>query len=141
MQEVDNGEQHGGERRQHRPFHWSIGMSGGGRVGLIASTRSTYCAHACVSFSTCSGFSAATSVVSPRSVSMLYSCHCRGSSSAALGKNALAIRVIFHGPRSEEHTSELQSLMRNSYAVFCLKKKKTHQMICKHKINLYTQQE
>src|SRR3546814_9408288 len=28
-------------------------------------------------------------------------------------------------PRSEEHTSELQSLMRNSYAVFCLKKKKT----------------
>src|SRR3546814_1840523 len=29
------------------------------------------------------------------------------------------------GPRSEEHTSELQSLMRISYAVFCLKKKKT----------------
>src|SRR3546814_10725817 len=28
------------------------------------------------------------------------------------------------GGRSEEHTSELQSLMRNSYAVFCLKKKK-----------------
>src|SRR3546814_8939083 len=27
------------------------------------------------------------------------------------------------GTRSEEHTSELQSLMRNSYAVFCLKKK------------------
>src|SRR3546814_8393811 len=29
------------------------------------------------------------------------------------------------GERSEEHTSELQSLMRISYAVFCLKKKKT----------------
>src|SRR3546814_8647650 len=28
--------------------------------------------------------------------------------------------------RSEEHTSELQSLMRSSYAVFCLKKKKTN---------------
>src|SRR3546814_3144126 len=28
--------------------------------------------------------------------------------------------------RSEEHTSELQSLMRISYAVFCLKKKKAH---------------
>src|SRR3546814_10550140 len=28
--------------------------------------------------------------------------------------------------RSEEHTSELQSLMRLSYAVFCLKKKTTH---------------
>src|SRR3546814_2671634 len=30
------------------------------------------------------------------------------------------------GGRSEEHTSELQSLMRISYAVFCLKKKKKH---------------
>src|SRR3546814_10218701 len=35
------------------------------------------------------------------------------------------------GPRSEEHTSELQSLMRISYAVFCLKKKNTN----KHKKN------
>src|SRR3546814_2664559 len=38
-------------------------------------------------------------------------------------------RVMFGGGdllrRSEEHTSELQSLMRISYAVFCLKKKKT----------------
>src|SRR3546814_8197217 len=32
--------------------------------------------------------------------------------------------VIFISSRSEEHTSELQSLMRISYAVFCLKKKK-----------------
>src|SRR3546814_8201913 len=31
--------------------------------------------------------------------------------------------------RSEEHTSELQSLMRISYAVFCLKKKKIHKTI------------
>src|SRR3546814_9559528 len=31
--------------------------------------------------------------------------------------------------RSEEHTSEIQSLMRISYAVFCLKKKKTHHPI------------
>src|SRR3546814_4378731 len=30
---------------------------------------------------------------------------------------------LLHGRRSEEHTSELQSLMRISYAVFCLKKK------------------
>src|SRR3546814_1519760 len=30
--------------------------------------------------------------------------------------------------RSEEHTSELQSLMRISYAVFCLKKKKSSQL-------------
>src|SRR3546814_4630729 len=36
-------------------------------------------------------------------------------------------RVVTFKPeqRSEEHTSELQSLMRISYAVFCLKKKKT----------------
>src|SRR3546814_2535634 len=34
--------------------------------------------------------------------------------------------------RSEEHTSELQSLMRISYAVFCLKKKKTHTHTKKH---------
>src|SRR3546814_2056722 len=32
--------------------------------------------------------------------------------------------VLRAGLRSEEHTSELQSLMRSSYAVFCLKKKK-----------------
>src|SRR3546814_9577953 len=34
------------------------------------------------------------------------------------------LRQAFHPGRSEEHTSELQSLMRISYAVFCLKKKK-----------------
>src|SRR3546814_2405645 len=40
---------------------------------------------------------------------------------------------LAEGSRSEEHTSELQSLMRISYAVFCLKKKKVkhnnHQLI------------
>src|SRR3546814_5130099 len=41
--------------------------------------------------------------------------------------------ILFLGYRSEEHTSELQSLMRNSYAVFCLKKKKnTHTNTTKH---------
>src|SRR3546814_4965092 len=34
--------------------------------------------------------------------------------------------------RSEEHTSELQSLMRISYAVFCLKKKKKKKNIIQH---------
>src|SRR3546814_5498159 len=37
-------------------------------------------------------------------------------------------------PRSEEHTSELQSLMRISYAVFCLKKKKKKT----NNMNIYT---
>src|SRR3546814_10035997 len=65
-----------------------------------------------------------------------------GASATALGQLLLAYRyelnfvggaiIILFGlfviglvrPRSEEHTSELQSLMRISYAVFCLKKKK-----------------
>src|SRR3546814_984079 len=39
-------------------------------------------------------------------------------------------------PRSEEHTSELQSLMRISYAVFCLKKKTHHK--CEPYSNMHT---
>src|SRR3546814_7107881 len=35
-----------------------------------------------------------------------------------------SVRIAIEDERSEEHTSELQSLMRISYAVFCLKKKK-----------------
>src|SRR3546814_9557518 len=47
---------------------------------------------------------------------------------AAPGGNNCALhnqgwRQVAAAGRSEEHTSELQSLMRNSYAVFCLKKK------------------
>src|SRR3546814_5764406 len=43
----------------------------------------------------------------------------------------LALSPLLLGLRSEEHTSELQSLMRISYAVFCLKKKKNmdHQQL------------
>src|SRR3546814_8590522 len=43
----------------------------------------------------------------------------------AIAKAAGKALVIHCRDRSEEHTSELQSLMRISYAVFCLKKKKT----------------
>src|SRR3546814_4667043 len=39
------------------------------------------------------------------------------------GDTPHAFRLARRSARSEEHTSELQSLMRNSYAVFCLKKK------------------
>src|SRR3546814_6910626 len=39
-------------------------------------------------------------------------------------REAMAARADHLAQRSEEHTSELQSLMRISYAVFCLKKKK-----------------
>src|SRR3546814_7638885 len=44
----------------------------------------------------------------------------RDFEAAAIGGDA----VLLPANRSEEHTSELQSLMRISYAVFCLKKKK-----------------
>src|SRR3546814_1491889 len=40
------------------------------------------------------------------------------------GKSAFMAERVLGNVRSEEHTSELQSLMRISYAVFCLKKKK-----------------
>src|SRR3546814_2318838 len=40
-------------------------------------------------------------------------------------------------PRSEEHTSELQSLMRISYAVFCLKNKNTYTQRQRHTTTMY----
>src|SRR3546814_4209667 len=46
------------------------------------------------------------------------------------------------GDKSEEHTSELQSLMRNSYAVFCLKKKnKTSQTVELHNTKIYKNEQ
>src|SRR3546814_2464786 len=46
-----------------------------------------------------------------------------GNKDSRLYKSIDLMRVSLIWLRSEEHTSELQSLMRNSYAVFCLKKK------------------
>src|SRR3546814_6292607 len=43
-----------------------------------------------------------------------------------LANGYLFLQKTVHVLRSEEHTSELQSLMRISYAVFCLKKKNEH---------------
>src|SRR3546814_8220291 len=45
------------------------------------------------------------------------------------GGGAVAAALVVGITRSEEHTSELQSLMRISYAVFCLKKKKYMQNV------------
>src|SRR3546814_6722322 len=49
-----------------------------------------------------------------------------GLSTRGLGCNHGGARTRPRYDRSEEHTSELQSLMRISYAVFCLKKNKQH---------------
>src|SRR3546814_4607245 len=44
------------------------------------------------------------------------------------------LRAFAQGGRSEEHTSELQSLMRISYAVFCLKKTKNTTTTTEHSV-------
>src|SRR3546814_4671610 len=55
---------------------------------------------------------------------------------SADGETALHAVQLWIALRSEEHTSELQSLMRISYAVFCLKTKKKN-----HNISQYTTHE
>src|SRR3546814_1366839 len=55
-----------------------------------------------------------------------------------LGEQHVGDRIVFQGHvarRSEEHTSELQSLMRISYAVFCLKKKNIKNTLPTHQTN------
>src|SRR5881628_3583756 len=47
-----------------------------------------------------------------------------GDPGARMAGESAHVHLVHDGPRSEEHTSELQSLTDISYAVFCLKKKK-----------------
>src|SRR3546814_4968745 len=49
----------------------------------------------------------------------------RSAATTAASSPVRSARLVRASSRSEEHTSELQSLMRISYAVFCLKKKTT----------------
>src|SRR3546814_6359592 len=53
-----------------------------------------------------------------------------GNASSLLVKRGQSVkrgqRIALSGQRSEEHTSEIQSLMRISYAVFCFQTKNTH---------------
>src|SRR3546814_4715808 len=60
---------------------------------------------------------------------------------AALARFEMADATGMGAGRSEEHTSELQSLMRISYAVFCLKKKKQTKNSQTHKIQHEHQQK
>src|SRR3546814_4855253 len=56
-----------------------------------------------------------------------------GEAEAGIGQAGqhfdLALEEVRQVDRSEEHTYELQSLMRTSYAVFCLNKKKNHNIL------------
>src|SRR3546814_6563736 len=72
-------------------------------------------------------------------------CTCRGAGGAQAGPHRGAQTLQLHraegiaasaASRSEEHTSELQSLMRISYAVFCLKKKKNKHTILRNNENI-----
>src|SRR3546814_7003967 len=58
-------------------------------------------------------------------VGEVYRARGKGSHLGHQAERALALFMVTAAARSEEHTSELQSLMRISYAVFCLKKKNT----------------
>src|SRR3546814_9427618 len=74
----------------------------------------------------------ASAVECTATVSIPISCAARWMRSAISPRLAISMReipmdyAITTSGRSEEHTSELQSLMRISYAVFCLKKKKNN---------------
>src|SRR3546814_3671118 len=50
---------------------------------------------------------------------------CKRAAGQGVRRARMIVLNFAEQPRSEEHTSELQSLMRISYAVFCLKKKTT----------------
>src|SRR3546814_6728127 len=66
-----------------------------------------------------------------------------GMFDTALEEHEIITAVRFPAPkraRSEEHTSELQSLMRISYAVFCLKKKKQNAVKSAH-VRTHTQHQ
>src|SRR3546814_743205 len=69
--------------------------------------------------------------------------HCGAIVARGAPATAIHVRDILkqiYGFRSEEHTSELQSLMRISYAVFCLKKKKNHHINITMRISYYLTQ-
>src|SRR3546814_3081906 len=111
---------------------------------LLSSNLGTVPAAACCSTSPAAATSLAASALCWRT--------CRRASRASATRRARpwptpsAVPGPWrrHSRRSEEHTSELQSLMRTSYAVFCLKKKnntknrlpsRTEQLVTQHILN------
>src|SRR3546814_3830602 len=72
---------------------------------------------------------AKTTATRPAATDTRTAIHCVGESATARPPKETDCsprKMKSAATRSEEHTSELQALMRNSYAVFCLKKKNTN---------------
>src|SRR3546814_3167242 len=72
--------------------------------------------------------------IAANTADQIFAAHDRGYPLGESTQDFVAGKVA--GTRSEEHTSELQSLMRISYAVFCLKKKNTTDLNYKHNNNI-----
>src|SRR3546814_3596758 len=88
------------------------------------------------------GVGVGEAALSPAAYSMLSDVFPRNRLARAMAVYSIGVPLGAGIARSEEHTSELQSLMRISYAVFCLKKKKTEistspTNTTKHNIVLY----
>src|SRR3546814_3262635 len=106
---------------RHATAHWSGDLKTGG--GTISTPQSGLMAETAYGFNTRFGDKKGTN---PEE--LIAAAHAACFTMAL--SNALA--QAGHAPdavRSAEHTSELQSLMRNSYAVFCMKKKKKHRQM------------
>src|SRR3546814_7606249 len=109
-------------------MHGRLGISDAYWNSFEGSAALTFGAHALALGLSCAGYSDDNRT---HTTSDWLRASVTGLRDASGGKTRLlgafvedAISLTPHLTRSEEHTSELQSLMRISYAVFCLKKKK-----------------
>src|SRR3546814_2044374 len=95
---------------------YAPGRQPAGSIGVRMDVHCAAC-HSCTAMGNASTMNVHGKIQPIRGSSIL-----TGASMASF--SARWNRSVRHCARSEEHTSELQSLMRISYAVFCLKKKK-----------------
>src|SRR3546814_1842877 len=93
---------------------------------LTIASRGPRLAKSCRSFQKSSSETARTSSLSPPTWDTAQPSKLSAEIEASKRAQTLTIRSRVTGGRSEEHTSELQSLMRISYAVFCLKQQKNN---------------
>src|SRR3546814_9685309 len=114
----------------HAKRNFAAGVSNTDRlaIGEGMTDQEQHCLHQ----SNRNLFRSISSRISDRGVAIPADCGPLRSINATSGKIDREIRER----RSEEHTSELQSLMRSSYAVFCLKKKNLQ---TNNKYNIHTQ--